>query len=123
MTKNNRLALIGLVFLFPCAALSLLRLAGIDLAFGPLRPLLVPRGEGPHVAGSLLALSLFVLLPMAALLLNSVPLRQTFHAGGSLRAHPLNLAIAIVTVVTILAFLGAIVVDQAPCWMGVPNCD
>jgi hypothetical protein len=44
-------------------------------------------------------------------------------AGAGVLARPLNLLVALVTLSFILSVVGGIVVDQYPCWVGVPNCD
>jgi len=37
--------------------------------------------------------------------------------------YPINLVLAITILIFIVTFVGGIVVDQYPCWIGVPNCD
>jgi hypothetical protein len=51
------------------------------------------------------------------------PVFKTIRAGGSIGAHPINLILAGVTLGMILMVIGAIIIDQYPCWIGVPNCD
>jgi hypothetical protein len=43
--------------------------------------------------------------------------------GRGLLAHPLNLVIAGLIVATFAAGLAVILIDQWPCFMGVPVCD
>ena len=38
-------------------------------------------------------------------------------------ANPINLLLSIIILFIIFVFVGAIMVDQYPCWVGVPNCD
>jgi hypothetical protein len=60
---------------------------------------------------------------MAAGMVAGRPIVHTLRAGGSLFAHPIHLIIVVV-ILTLLAFSwGSWVIDQWPCFMGVPNCD
>ncbi len=38
-------------------------------------------------------------------------------------AKPLNLVLVVAALVVVLAFVAGMVIDQYPCWIGVPNCD
>lgn len=75
-----------------------------------------------YIPGLFVTLALFA-VTVAAGVIASAPVAGTLRAGGSLFAHPLNLLIVAVYV-SVLAF-GAVslVVDQWPCFMGVPVCD
>lgn len=63
--------------------------------------------------GSFVALGLFALVPVAL----------AINLGPALRRAPGNLVVALVALGTIVTIVGLIVVDQYPCWVGVPNCD
>jgi hypothetical protein len=58
-------------------------------------------------------------LALVALALDLRELRTARERGGSLWP----LAIAAVIGAYLALFVGAFVVDQLPCWRGVPNCD
>jgi uncharacterized membrane protein YidH (DUF202 family) len=81
-----------------------------------------PNPGQPNVLGSLIVLGTFLLL-FAAIIIVSVPIVRTMRTGGNLFAHPINLILAGAILISILAVVGAIIVDQYPCWIGVPNCD
>ena len=81
-----------------------------------------PNPDQPDVLGSLIVLGTFLLL-FAAIIIVVVPIVRAMRAGGSLFAHPINLILAVAIPISILAVVGAIIVDQYPCWNGVPNCD
>jgi hypothetical protein len=115
-------ALIGLLLALPGMTLFVLLVLNIEPPLGPLAPLVEPPAQGPAVVGSLIALSFFVLL-IAAFSLNLRPLLRIVRAGAGVLARPLNFLVALVTLSFILSIVGGIVVDQYPCWMGVPNCD
>lgn len=82
----------------------------------------VPQDQ-PHIIGSLIAVTLIVVLPTIGLILNLVQIQRIRRAGGSILAHPLNLIFALACFALIAALLIGIIVDQWPCWQGVPNCD
>ncbi len=52
-----------------------------------------------------------------------IQVARPLRAGGTITAHPVNLRLAIATLASIVMIIGGIIVDQYPCWMGVPNCD
>jgi hypothetical protein len=52
-----------------------------------------------------------------------MPIVWTMRAGGSLLTHPVNMLLAAVILIFIVMFVGGIIIDQYPCWTGVPNCD
>ena len=64
-----------------------------------------------------------IAFPIAAGIIASGPIVRTLRAGGSLFAHPLHLLI--VVLISALLTLGFVflIIDQWPCFMGVPNCD
>jgi hypothetical protein len=55
--------------------------------------------------------------------LNVSPVVRDARAGLSIVKHPANLVVAVATFTFVAVFLGGIIVDQYPCWVGVPNCD
>jgi hypothetical protein len=64
-----------------------------------------------------------ILFPMAAGIIACRPVVRTLRAGGSLFAHPINLII-VVFILSIFAIgFANLLIDQWPCFMGVPNCD
>jgi hypothetical protein len=62
-------------------------------------------------------------LPVAAGIIAGGPIVNTLRAGGSLFAHPINLIIVVFIVSTFAFGLTTLILDQWPCFMGVPNCD
>ena len=81
-----------------------------------------PPNTQPNLPGSLFVLGVFLLLPLAFVIV-SVPIRRTVRSGESLLAHPVNLAHAALIMILIVIVVGSIIADQYPCWIGVPNCD
>ena len=81
-----------------------------------------PNPEVAYLPGQLLSLGL-ILFPVAAGIIAGGPIVRTLRAGGSLFAHPIHLII-VTLIVSIMAIgLGGLIIDQWPCFMGVPNCD
>lgn len=114
---------IGLLFVIPGAIMLSLLMLSIEPPLGPLAPYLQAPTEGPHIVGSLIALTFIVFLPMAGLLINLAKVRQTVISGGRWFSNPINLAVTITAITLIVTFAVGIIVDQYPCWIGVPNCD
>ena len=82
-------------------------------------------GPNPQVAylpGQILSLGL-ILFPVAAGVVAGRPIVRTLRAGGSLFAHLINLIIVGVILFLFAWGVVGLIVDQWPCFMGVPNCD
>lgn len=112
-------ALIG-IFLFLSHVLIL---AIRNLEWEPLTRLF--HGPNPgvdYLPGQIFAFCLG-LLPVAAGIIAGGPIVNTLRAGGKLFAHPFNLII--VSTLSLLFAFGFVfmLVDQWPCFCGVPNCD
>ncbi len=116
-------AIISCIICLPFAFLFTLVMLNIESNIGPLQPLLNnPNPDQPDVLGSLIALGTFLLV-LAAFIINLIQIVRTVRAGGSITTHPVNLLLAVVTLVAIVMVIGGIIVDQYPCWIGIPNCD
>jgi len=124
ITTNPRSAAVaGLILALPVTILFSLLVLNIEPNFGPLEPLLNnPDPDQPDVGGSLVALVVFLLLPVAFVINLRIIARAT-RAGKTITAHPVNLFLAAATLALITMTLGSIIADQYPCWIGVPNCD
>jgi hypothetical protein len=112
-------AIVALLLCLPLATLMAHVALGIEPDFGPLRPLLTAAGGR---AGSFFVIGLMLLLPVA-FAINLAPLKARLRAGYPITEHKLNLVLAIAIVGLFAAVAAAFVVDQYPCWIGVPNCD
>ena len=123
LTNPRSAAIIGLILALPCMLLFSLLMLNIEPDFGPLQPLLTtPDPDQPDILGSLIALGTFLLL-LVAFIINLRIIIGAKRAGKSISAHPINLILAVATLVLITTIVGSIIVDQYPCWIGVPNCD
>ncbi|MDX2004136.1 MAG: hypothetical protein SFU83_02575 [Meiothermus sp.] len=93
------------------------------VGWAPLARLL--NGPNPEVAylpGQLITFG-FGLLPLAAGVVASRPIVHTLRAGGSLVAHPFHLILVLGLASLLAVGFGLLLVDQWPCFVGVPNCD
>ena len=81
-----------------------------------------PNPEVAYLPGQILSLGL-ILFPVAAGIVAGRPIVHILRAGGSLFARPINLIIVVVISVLFAAGVVSLIVDQWPCFMGVPNCD
>jgi hypothetical protein len=121
--SSNSEAIIGFLLALPFVTIVSLLWLNIEPPLGPLEPFLENRDpDQPDVLGALIILCAFLFAVLACIIARA-PIVRTMRAGGSLLAHPPNLILA----VTILSFIATmvigVIVDQFPCWMGVPNCD
>jgi hypothetical protein len=112
-------AIIGFVLCLPTIVLFSLALLGIEPGLDPPAPLF--RADGSHL-GSMIVLGLMLILPVA-LVINLAPIRRSARAENGIAAHPVNLLLAVAILIFLAVILGSVVVDQYPCWIGVPNCD
>lgn len=75
-----------------------------------------------NAPGLFVLFGLLWLLPMA-FIVTLVPMVRAARAGKSLTASPFNLLSRVAFLALIAMLWGGIVIDQLPCFMGVPNCD
>ena len=120
LLTNPRSALMisVVLFLFP-VILSLLDSLGwlsLDRLFNG------PNPEAAYLPGQIISLGL-ILFPVGAGIIAGRPIVRTLRAGGSLFALPLHLIIVGVIAFLFAAGLVGLIVDQWPCFIGVPNCD
>lgn len=119
LTTPRSAAIISVVlFLFP-VILSLLDSVGLlslDRLFNG------PNPEVTYLPGQIISLAL-ISIPVAAGIIAGGPIVRTLRAGGSLFAHPIHLIIVVVISFLFAAGVVGLIVDQWPCFIGVPNCD
>ena len=86
-----------------------------------------PNAEGFYVFGipviSRLIMLVLASLPIVAAIIAGGPIVRTLRAGGSLFAHPVNLIIVAFILSALIFGLTSFIIDQWPCFMGVPVCD
>jgi hypothetical protein len=120
LTNPKSAAILSFILVLPLAIIRLLESLNMN---GPVERLINgPNPDQLYVPGQLLALVLLS-LPVAAGFIARRPIVNTLRAGGSLFAHPVNLIIVVVILASLAWSWGSWVVDQWPCFVGVPNCD
>ena len=60
---------------------------------------------------------------LAAIAVSAAEVLRAHRAGRGWTARPYHVALAVGLLLVVLAGIGGLVVDQYPCWQGVPNCD
>jgi hypothetical protein len=120
LTNPTSAAIISFLLALPFLILLSLLLLHIEPPFA--RLLNNPDPDQPNVLGSLIILGAFLLAVLACIIVRA-PIVRTMRMGGSLLAHPINLILAVVILFFITRLVVGIIVDQYPCWIGVPNCD
>jgi hypothetical protein len=110
--------ILPLVLLFPIAALE------IEPFYGLIQSMFVEAdGYTTTVFGKIIMIVTILLLPFLAFIANFIPIMKNVRAGNSVLAHPVNLLLGIAISSFFIIFIGGFILDQYPCWMGVPNCD
>jgi hypothetical protein len=79
--------------------------------------------SGFSVVGIPLALFLLMWMFAAIFFLILMPLVRTIRAGNIALANPLWLALKVIFMALIVWLWVSLVIDQMPCFLGVPNCD
>jgi len=119
LTNPKSALMISIVLILSIVILSLLD----SLGWESLERLVNgPNPEQLYIPGQFIALVL-ISLPIAAGIIAGGPIVRTLRAGGSLFAHPLHLIIVVVISFLFAAGVVSLIVDQWPCFIGVPNCD
>lgn len=116
-------AAIGMLLIVPGVTMFTLLLLGLEPPLGPLETVLKAPPDVPNIAGTLVALTIVVFLPLAGLILNYAALRRSLPTEGRGFAYRTNLVVAALGLCLVLSFIAGVVIDQYPCWMGIPNCD
>jgi hypothetical protein len=119
LTNPRSTALISVALILSLGMLPLLDSLGwlsTDLLFNG------PNPEVAYLPGQILGFGL-ILFPIAAGVIAARPIVNTLRGGGGLFAHPINLIIVAFLVTTFALGFGSFMIDQWPCFIGVPNCD
>jgi hypothetical protein len=112
-------AITSFLLALPFITIFILFVFRIEPSLGPLDPLLDP--ENSHL-GSFIVFGSFILL-LVGFTISVIPIVRSKKIGNGVAANPINLFLSTFILFFILAFISSIVIDQYPCWKGVPNCD
>ncbi|RPI91645.1 MAG: hypothetical protein EHM40_15135 [Chloroflexi bacterium] len=122
LTNPASAAMIGFLLALPFVTLLSLLLLGIEPPLGPLTPLFRTEPDQPNYLSLFIVLGAF-LLAITGCIIARAPIVRAVQAGRSLFTHPINLMLAIVILFFLTKLVVGLIVDQFPCWIGVPNCD
>ncbi len=122
LTNPRSAAIFSFIICLPFALLFIMLMLNMEPDFGPFQILINSDPDHPNVIGSLIAL-FAALLVLAAFIINLLQIVRTMQVTGRIMTLPLNLILVVAAFAAIVMVIGAIIVDQYPCWMGVPNCD
>ena len=81
-----------------------------------------PNPEVTYLPGLFISLGL-IMFPVAGGIIAARPIVNTLRTGGSLFAHPLHLIIVLILSFLFASGVVSLLIDQWPCFIGVPNCD
>ena len=123
MTAGARAAAItGAILALPFALMYTLLVLHIEPPLRLLESLTTVGPDQPNIVGSAIVLGAW-LLSVVAFVVTLSPIVRDARAGRGITTHPVNLALAVVILLFVGGFVVSLVVDQYPCWIGVPNCD
>jgi hypothetical protein len=121
--SNNKSTVIGFLLAIPLAVLLLIEIYNIEPLSGFFKTLTTEtNGQGLNAFGKILTLGTLLLLPLG-FIISLVPVVRNARAGYGWTANPVALLIAAALFIFIAILVTGFVIDQYPCWIGVPNCD
>ena len=91
-----------------------LPLAILDFLFNPLRR--------QNLLDPIVLFGLLWLLPMVFIVLFA-PIVQSIRAGNNILTSPVTLLFRVAFLIFIAWIWGVAIIDQLPCFIGIPNCD
>lgn len=86
----------------------------LDFLFNPLR--------GQNLLDRIVLFGLLWLLPIVFIVIFA-PILQSVRAGHSILTNPDTLLVRVAFLVLIASMWGVVIIDQLPCFIGIPNCD
>jgi len=123
ISNNKSSAIIGFLLAMPLAILLLIEIFDIAPLSGFYKTL-TTEADGHRIStlGRILEVGAVLLLPLG-FVISVVPVVRNVRAGNGLTTNPINLLIAAALFIFIATLVIINVIDQYPCWIGVPNCD
>ena len=117
-------AIVGLLLALPFALVLLIEISGIEPLHIFFVSLTTEAGNNPRLNtfGKIFMFGTLLLLPLG-FIISFVPVVRNVRAGDGFTANPVNLLIAVALFTFIATLVISFIIDQYPCWIGVPNCD
>jgi len=123
ISNHKSAAIVGFLLAMPLAILLLILVSDIEPLKGFFKAL-TTEADGHQIStlGRILEAGVLLLLPLG-FVISLVPVVRNVRAGDGLTANPVNLLIAVALFIFIATLVISFIIDQYPCWIGVPNCD
>jgi hypothetical protein len=122
VNRPRAAALAGLLLALPISLILTIAAFQIE-PFERLLKAWSTQADGRQTVSSFITLlASFLLLPVASLV-TLAPVVRGVRAGQKLCASPLNVSMGVLMLAVFLGILGAVFIDQLPCFLGEPNCD
>ena len=123
ITNHRSAAIIGFILAMPLALLFPAEVYNIEPLGSFFKGLTTEaNGYKLNASGKILILGSLLLLP-AGFVINFIPVARDLRAGNPLKTHLVNLILAAALFIFMAVPVFGFIVDQYPCWIGVPNCD
>ncbi len=124
ISNQKSAALAGFLLAVPLAILLLIQMFDIEPINGFYKILTTGAdGHSINAFGRIMEIGALLLLALG-FVISLVPVVRNARAGyGFTAANPLNLLVASALFIFIAWLVISNVIDQYPCWIGVPNCD
>ena len=116
-------AILGLTLAIPLALILIVEISGVKPFHNIFVSLTTESGIEPRLSalGKVLILTAIVLVPVG-LAVSLLPLlRRETRQGTAISS--LDLVVSGLMAMFLVSIVTAFVIDQYPCWIGVPNCD
>jgi len=123
ISNHKSAAIVGFLSAMPLAILLLIQVYDIEPLKGFFETL-TTEADGHQISalGRIFEASALLLLPLG-FVISLVPVMRNVRAGDGLTANPVNLLITVALFIFIAILVISIIIDQYPCWIGIPNCD
>ena len=123
ISNHKSAAIVGFLLAMPLAILLLILVYDIEPLKGFFKAL-TTEADGHRIStlGRILVAGALLLLPLG-FVISLVPMVRNVRAGDGFTANPVNLLIAAALFIFIATLVIGFIIDQYPCWIGVPNCD
>jgi uncharacterized membrane protein YidH (DUF202 family) len=124
ISNQKSAAIVGFLLAMPLAILLLIEISGVKPLHGFLVTLTTEAGNNPRLNtfGKTLTLGALLLLPLG-FIISFAPVVRNARKGYGFTANSVILLIAATLFIFIAWLAISFIIDQYPCWIGVPNCD
>lgn len=120
LTNPRSAEIIVLVLALPFLAISALQILNIEPPFA--QAFNQPDPDKPNFYNTVIPLGAFLLAIVASLIART-SIVQNLQMRGGLLTHPIRLILVLMMLFILAWSWGSFVIDQWPCFVGVPNCD